>query len=85
MSYRIRIPKRVQRELDALPDTVYARIRERIRDLGDDPRPAGVKKLQSTARSYRVRAGTYRIVYEVDDAAQEIVLITVADRKDVYR
>lgn len=27
----------------------------------------------------------YRIVYELDDPAQEVRLKTVADRKDVYR
>lgn len=85
MSYHILVPKRVQRELDALPDTIYERIREQIRELSDTPRPAGVRKLQGSSRSYRVRVGTYRIVYEIDDAAREILLITVADRKDVYR
>ena len=84
MSYRIRIPKRVQKELDALPSTIYARVRERIHSLSDDPRPSGVKKLKATADNYRIRVGAYRIVYEVDDAKQEVLLITIADRKDVY-
>jgi len=43
-----------------------------------------VKKLKGSANSYRVRVGDCRIVYEVDDNAQEIRLITVADRKDAY-
>lgn len=46
MNYRILVPKRVQKELDTLPNTLYARVREQIRALGDDPRPSGVKKLK---------------------------------------
>ena len=35
--------------------------------------------------TYRMRVGSYRIAYEVDDADLEVTLITVEDRKDVYR
>jgi mRNA interferase RelE/StbE len=85
VSYRIRVPRRVQKELDALPEVVYARVREHIQRLSDNPRPTGVKKLKGRADSYRIRIGAYRVVYEVDDPQQEITLITVSDRKDVYR
>jgi mRNA interferase RelE/StbE len=85
VSYHVRIPKRVQKELDALPSAVYARVREHIHNMSDDPRPNGVKKLKAPTDSYRIRVGAYRIVYEVDDAKQEVLLITIADRKDVYR
>ncbi len=54
-------------------------------DLSDNPRPSGVKKLCGYTSTYRVRVGDYRIVYEVDDSAQEVCLLHVADRKDVYR
>ena len=84
MPYRLRIPKRVQKQLDALSPTVFARVDGHITALRDVPRPLGVKKLKGSAKSYRVRAGDYRIVYDVDDAAQEIRLITVADRQDAY-
>jgi mRNA interferase RelE/StbE len=75
----------VQKELDALPDAVYARIHEHIQRLSDNPRPAGVKKLKGRADSYRIRIGSYRVLYEVDDPQQQLTLITVSDRKDVYR
>lgn len=80
MSYRIRVPKRVQKELDALPDAVYARVREPIQRLSDDPRPTGVKKLKGRVDIYRIRIGSYRVVFEVDDTAQEVTLITVSER-----
>jgi len=61
------------------------RVVARAMALSNDPRPSGVKKLRGYTSTYRVRVGDYRIVYKVDDSAQEIRLLHVADRKDVYR
>ena len=85
MPYRVRISKHVEKELDGLPQAVYTRVRQAIQGLSTNPRPVGAKKLKGFADTYRVRVGAYRIVYEVDDPAQEVRLKTVADRKDVYR
>jgi len=83
MGYCIVVSKRVQKELDSLPKAIYIHIREQIITLRNNPRPSGVKKLRGYVSTYRVRVGDYRIVYEVDDSAQEIRLLHVADRKDV--
>lgn len=85
MLYRIRMPRRVQKQLDDLPQAIFDRVDERIASLTDEPRPSGVRKLQGSFSTYRVRVGDYRIVYEVDDAAREVRLLTVANRKDVYQ
>lgn len=75
----------MQKQLDDLPQKVFDRVDERIAALADEPRPAGVKKLQGMASSSRIRVGDFRIVYEVDDATREVRLLTVANRKDVYQ
>jgi len=85
MPYRVLLPRRVQKQLDLLPSTVFDRVAERIASLRDEPRPAAVVKLKGLPSSYRVRVGDYRLVYEVDDVAQEVRIITVENRKDVYR
>jgi len=33
---------------------------------------------------YRVRAGNYRIIYEVQDAVLRVLVVLIGDRKDVY-
>lgn len=85
MPYRVISTKRIEKLLDALPAPIFRRINRAILDLRDDPRPVGVKKMQGSAATYRVRVGNYRIVYVVDDAAQEVRLKDVDHRKDVYR
>ena len=39
-----------------------------LRALADEPRPPGCRKLASSANSFRLRVGEYRILYEVDDS-----------------
>lgn len=85
MPYRVISTKRIEKQLDALPAPLFRRINRAILDLRDTPRPAGVKKMHGSAATYRIRVGNYRIVYGIDDAAQEVRLKHVDHRKDVYR
>jgi mRNA-degrading endonuclease RelE of RelBE toxin-antitoxin system len=34
---------------------------------------------------FRIRHGSYRIVYLVDDQLREVTIFKVGDRKDIYR
>lgn len=61
------------------------RLEPTIDRLVDDPRPRGTVKLKGEDELYRIRAGDYRIVYEVRDAALVVVVIKVGHRRDVYR
>ena len=36
-------------------------------------------------RTYRLRVGVYRIVYQLDDAARSVTILYVRHRKDAYR
>ncbi|MBA4862637.1 type II toxin-antitoxin system RelE/ParE family toxin [Streptomyces sp. PSKA54] len=54
--------------------------------LGDDPYrdDADVKKLSGHDDLYRLRVGTYRIAYTIDDG-KLIILVEVGHRRDIYR
>jgi len=84
VSYEIRIKPSAVKELRALPDEVRARVVDRIRALAEEPRPWGCEKLTGGPR-YRVRQGAYRVVYQVDDAAREVLVVKIGHRRDVYR
>jgi mRNA interferase RelE/StbE len=57
---------RAQKELAQLSPESYARVRDAIRALAQDPRPQGWLKL-AAREGWRVRVGDYRVVYEIDD------------------
>ncbi|MEK7406362.1 MAG: type II toxin-antitoxin system RelE/ParE family toxin [Acidobacteriota bacterium] len=87
MSWEIRIPRSVQRELDELPDTVWREGMEAGAELRDDPFPVGSKILEGYTQRYRMRfyRGQYRIVYDVSHKQRRVILVRVRHRRDVYR
>lgn len=85
MPYQIVVPKRVQQEIDGLPNTIRTRVIQAIRHLKDDPRPTGCTKLKGYREEYRIRVGDYRVRYGVQDANQTLSILRVQHRKDVYR
>lgn len=61
------------------------RIVGKIGALSAEPRPNGSEKLAGYDDRYRVRQGSYRIVYLIDDSNLEVTIFKVGHRKDVYR
>ena len=83
MSYELRILKRVQKQLADLPAGDYEHVRDAIRALGNNPRPPGCQKLVSRD-GWRIRAGSYRVIFEIDDRNRVVTVIAVGHRRDVY-
>lgn len=83
-SYELVFKRSVAKDLRAFPKQEVKRIMQRIRSLADDPRPAGCEKLSGQER-YRVRQGTYRIIYEIEDARLVVLVVKIGHRRDVYR
>ncbi len=84
MTYRIIIPKLVQKQLDDLPQKQRKRLISGIRLLADEPRPSGVKKLKGYDKTYRIRVGDYRIIYNIEDQEKLILILNSIHRKDAY-
>ena len=83
MSYQVLILRRAQKELADLPKVEYARVRDAVGALADDPRPAGCKKLVGR-EGWRIRSGDYRVIYEIDDAEEKVTVLHIGHRRDVY-
>lgn len=84
MSYAVIILRRAQKELSALPEDAYGRIRDSIRELAQEPRLNNSKKLAGRS-GWRLRVGAYRVVYEIDDGNRVITIMHVGHHRDVYR
>ena len=85
MRHGLQIRPSALKELDGLADRDRARVARRIDSLAENPRPHGSEKMAGTGREYRVRAGDYRVIYTVDDAAHMVTVEKVGNRGDVYR
>lgn len=85
VSYKVLIKKSAEKELRSIPKQFLSRLAGKIKALSLQPRPHGCEALAGSDRHYRVRQNEYRIVYTVDDTKQEVTVIKVGLRGDVYR
>jgi mRNA interferase RelE/StbE len=82
--YTVSIPRAVQKQIAALPPAVGRRVLEDIQALAANPRPRGCSKM-TNADLWRLRVGTYRAIYAIDDSSQVVTIVRVGHRRDVYR
>jgi mRNA interferase RelE/StbE len=84
-TYQIEWKRSALRELKRLDRQVVPRIVVAVDALSAQPLPAGVSKLQGSQRTYRIRVGNYRVIYELYESKLVIEVIRVRHRKDAYR
>jgi mRNA interferase RelE/StbE len=84
VTHRVRLEHAAPRSLGKLRGGTFVALRGVILALGDDPRPAGCRKLVGRDL-YRIRLRIdgvpWRVVYQVRDE-DEVVLVTYVVRRD---
>jgi len=84
--YSLTIKSSAAKELQGITDkAILNRLVEPIKSLSIQPRPSESEKLADRSSLYRVRQGSCRVVYSVDDQSRIINIVKVGHRKDVYR
>jgi mRNA interferase RelE/StbE len=85
-AYRLTIKSSAAKELKGVSDKpTLSRLIEKIQSLATQPRPSGSEKLAGRSNIYRVRQGSYRVIYSVDDQSRVVDVVKVGHRRDVYR
>ncbi|MCH7607330.1 MAG: type II toxin-antitoxin system RelE/ParE family toxin [Chloroflexi bacterium] len=86
MPHRVELSPSAQRDLRSLPPRVAARLAGPIRALAAVPRPHSSRKLRGQQTTWRVRVGPYRIIYDVYDDRELVVVLRVDRRNEsTYR
>ena len=84
--YRIKISKDAERFLRRTTGDDRKRIEKRISSLADNPRCEGVEKLVETKiPKYRIRQGSYRIIFSIHDDILIIEIIDIKHRQGAYK
>lgn len=84
MSYAIDVRRSAQKSLSKINRQDQDRIIASIESLSDNPRPDGCKKL-SGRPAWRIRIGSYRVIYEIEDDKLVVMVVNIGHRKNVYR
>ena len=82
MPYLLELSPAAQRQSRRVPRGDARRIRNALRGLVDDPRPIGSVKLRGFDNVWRIREGDYRIIYEIHDNEQRLMVLKVARRNE---
>ena len=82
--YRIFFRQSVWQDIGKIPKKYLQQIMKRIAALAVDPRLPGCEKLTGQER-YRIRQGTYRIIYSIRNDELTVWVVKIGQRKDVYR
>lgn len=69
-----------------LPEDIATAVIEFITGpLVENPRRVGKELVRDLAGLHSARRGTYRVIYRIDDAAHEVVVLRIDHRRAVYR
>ncbi len=84
MKYEIEIERAALKALEKIHTPDRNKIISAIEKLSSNPRPVGAKKL--TGRDgWRLRVGSYRVIYEIEDHICYILVLDLGHRKDIYK
>jgi len=84
VSYSVFFLPRADREFAALSKSDFERVKRAIDGLADNPRPINCQKLKGRG-GWRIRAGDYRVVYDIDDSVRTMMIVNIGHRREVYR
>ena len=84
-SFSLQWRKSTRKDLRRIPREAVSRIIAGVEKLAEEPLPHGSEKLSGSERTYRIRVGDYRVVYELLRDAKIVEIQRVRHRKDVYR
>jgi len=85
LSYEVRLMPRAQKDLDKFRGKLLLKFENIILGLYEDPRPRNSKKLSGGGSRWRIRAGDYRILYEIDEPRKLVKVYRISHRKEAYR
>jgi mRNA interferase RelE/StbE len=72
------------KQMAHLNEEVQRRIIDQLDLLVAGSRTVDTRKLEGED-GYRLRVGSYRVLYDVDKASRTFIVSKIADRKDAYR
>ncbi|MEV8419631.1 type II toxin-antitoxin system RelE family toxin [Streptomyces niveus] len=90
MGYVTRFTPHAQRDMLKIPRPDALRILHRLTELQKAMDAGGtaaldIKPLQGHNSRWRLRVGDYRVVYTIEDGQLIVWVMTVGNRRDVYR
>ena len=85
MTYSVEFRPSALKSLKRLPKQEVIKIKSKIDNLAGQLPNTNITKLKGNNSFHRIRSGSYRIVYEINNDKLVILVVKVGHRKDVYK
>ena len=82
MAFAILLHPKAAKELERLEEDLRTRIKERLRELKNNPESIG--KALKPSDFWSLRIGDYRTIFEIDRAKKQVIVLFSGHRKKVY-
>ena len=84
MAYNVVFRDEARKAFERLDRAVRQQVGRVIDRLADNPRPGQATQLVGDPRTWRVRAGDWRILYEIRDDEIMVLILDVKHRSNAY-
>ena len=84
-SYRIEVSATAEKQIRKLSRDDQVRVLRAIRPLAREPYPAGARKVRGYDDVFRIRVGTFRVLYRIVGRRLVIIILKVGHRREIYR
>lgn len=86
MSFIVEITRRAEKDLDGLDRTIEKQVRDRFKQLAQDPlSPLLSQQVRMGKGERKSRVRDWRIFFEVDETYRKIIILPVKHRKVAYK
>ena len=82
MKYDLKIHKNAQKSLAKISEPFQTKIIDKIYTLANAPYD-NTKKLTGR-EAYRIRVGSYRVIYEINNNELIVLVVSIGHRKNIY-
>ena len=83
--YRVEVSATAERQIRRLVRQDQIRVLRAVAALASQPRPRGCRKLRGYRDVFRIRVGTLRVLYSIEDERVVVIVLKVGRRRDIYR
>jgi mRNA interferase RelE/StbE len=82
VAFAILLHPKAAKELERLEEDLRTRIKERLRELKNNPESIG--KALKPSDFWSLRIGDYRAIFEIDRAKNQVIVLLIGHRKKIY-
>jgi len=82
--YQVELRRQAVKDLSNVPKEYARLIAHHIDGLRENPRPPDAKKLKGDV-GYSLCVGVFRVLYDIDDAVEQVTVFRIKHRREAYR